>query len=253
MKHRRKQMNDPVRSPAQTMLSGEQIGAFYHDEFVEDQTRHFISLVPRSGNEKVVIDVGGGCGFFAKRLGEQIQRTVRVLDLDPASIDACERAGVQARRDDALNPHVVGDEEVVCFNLILHHLVGDSERVTRSLQRRALDVWRAHARAVFVNEYIYESYVGNLSGRLIFEITKSKLLSSIGRAVSGFIPSLKANTFGVGVRFRAHKEWRQFFESAGYRVTGHVVGESEPVSPAWRLLLIKCIRRDSFLLEPRIT
>ena len=59
-------------------------------------------------------------------------------------------------------------------------------------------------RAVFVNEYIYELYVGNVSGWLIFQVTKSRVLSWIGRVVSTVVPSLRAKTFGVSVRFRTH-------------------------------------------------
>ena len=42
------------------------------------------------------------------------------------------------------------------------------------------------------------------------------------------VPSLKANTFGVGVRFRAHGEWLRVFESAGYDVKSSVVLSTWP-------------------------
>jgi SAM-dependent methyltransferase len=236
----------------QKTLSNEQLEVFYHDEFVEDQTRDFISLVGTdAGGAKVVADIGGGCGFFAKRLSHLAGYTVKVIDTDPASVEACRRIGVAAVRGDALNPQMAGDEDIVSFNLILHHLVGTSEQVTLDLQRKALAVWRAHARALFVNEYIYESYVGNVSGWLIFQITKNRILSWIGRAVSTVVPSFRANTFGVGVRFRSHQEWVNVFALAGYDVKSSMIGDEEYVSPPLRLLLIKRIRRDSFLLKPR--
>jgi hypothetical protein len=236
----------------QRTLSSKQIAAFYHRHFVEDQAGDFLALVdPAMGADRVVVDVGGGCGFFAQRLTELTHRQIRVIDTDPGSVKACTSSGVEAVRGDALSPQIVGDEGIVCFNLILHHLVGPSERDTRDLQRKALAVWRNHTRAVFVNEYIYESYVATLSGWLIYQITKSRFLSWIGRAVSTVVPSLKANTFGVGVRFRAHREWVRLFASAGYEVKSRVTGREERVRPPLRLLLIRRIRRDSFLLHPR--
>ena len=102
-----------------------------------------------------------------------------------------------------------------------------------------------------MNEYIYERRVGNLSGWLIYAVTRSRLLSAIGRAVARLVPSLKANTFGVGVRIRAHDEWRAVFRQAGFEVLQTRRGEPEAVSPARRLLLIKSIRRDSFVLQRR--
>jgi hypothetical protein len=238
----------------QNTLSSKQLEAFYHDEFVEDQTRDFLSLVGvAGGGNKVVADIGGGCGFFAKRICHLSGHKVRVIDMDAASVEACRGAGIEAVRGDALNPQIVGDENIVSFNLVLHHLVGASEQVTFELQRKALAVWRAHVSAVFVNEYIYESYVGNLSGWLIFQITKSRVLSWIGRMASIVMPSLKANTFGVGVRFRAHQEWVRVFASAGYDVKARKLGEQEYISLPRRLLLIRRICRDSFLLQPHPT
>lgn len=238
-------------SSMQRTLSGEQVEAFYHDEFVEDQARDFVELVGRDSSGAYVLDIGGGCGFFAKRLAEITGCRITVIDTDPVSIEACRRAGIEAIKGDALDPGVRQNADVVTFNMILHHLIGSSERATESLQRDALALWREHARAIFVNEYIYESFIKNLSAKLIFLITKSRVLSAIGRTVARFIPAFKANTFGVGVRFRSRDEWQHLFASAGYEVKSSVLGAREKVVFPLRLLLIRDVRRDSFLLAPK--
>jgi hypothetical protein len=106
-------------------------------------------------------------------------------------------------------------------------------------------------RALFVQEYIYESYARDFSGWLIFQITKNQLLSWIGRLAAIIAPSLKANTFGVGVRFRSRREWLRLFESAGYEVHSSIAGSEDEVSVPRRMMFIKGTRRDSFLLQPR--
>lgn len=234
----------------QRTLSAEQIEAFYHSEFVEDQVRDFTELLVNIPAGSLVVDVGGGCGFFAKQLSDRAGLKACVIDSDPQSIDTCFAAGIDARLDDALAPHIKGDENTACFNLILHHLVGGSEAATVNLQKQALLVWRDQVKAVFVNEYIYESYIGNLSGWLIFQITNSRLLSSLGKFVARIVPAFRANTFGIGVRFRAHREWIDLFASAGYSTLDRRIGQEEKVALPLRLLLIKCIRRDSYLLRP---
>jgi hypothetical protein len=235
----------------QRVLATNQIEAFYHDEFVADQTRHFMKLAASQvATGEVVVDVGGGCGFFAESLARASGLTVRVLDSDPGSVASCHQRQVPAVLGDALTPRIQGDERVVCFNLILHHLVGEGERATRDLQRGAMTAWRQQARAIFVNEYIYESFLGNISAALIYRITSSSVLSWIGRQVARVVPAFRANTFGVGVRFRAHEEWIREFRAAGYEVAARELGVPERVSPALRLLLIRQIRRDSFLLQP---
>ena len=187
----------------QKTVSQDQITAFYHDQFVKNQVEDFIALsgfsvTPSLDNS---VDMGGGSGFFAKALQNRIHQKVRVLDSDSQSIDFCKQKGIDATYGDALKPTIVGDENIVCFNLILHHVVGRSEHETYKMQGHALAVWHSTVHAVFVNEYIYESYViNNFSGWLIYQITSHSVLSGLGRFVAKLSPSLKANTFGVGVR-----------------------------------------------------
>ena len=238
----------------QKLLKPDQLEAFYHDNFVKSQVADFIALTRSLLNPsfKVIVDIGGGVGYFAKAIQNAMGLPVRVLDSDIRSIECCKQAGIDAVKDDALNPTIVGDESVICFNLILHHLVSVSEPETRRLQKQALSVWRSTAQIVFVNEYIYESYfMTNFSGWLIFKITSSTVLSKIGSFMAKFAPSLKANTFGVGVRFRSHAEWREIFSSLGFEIMDTVIGPQEYVSLPRRCLLIKNCRRDSLLLKPK--
>jgi SAM-dependent methyltransferase len=244
------------QSTQQVMLEESQIAAFYVDCFAVNQVNHFERLTDfRSlGSIKLVVDIGGGCGYFAKELNAKTGLRVRVIDSDERSIEACARHNIKSIEGvigDALNPEVKGDEDVVCFNLLLHHLIAKNEHETRELQKKAIVAWRDKVRYVFVNEYIYDSFFGYASGRIIFEITKSKLLSAIGRLVSEVVPSFKANTFGVGVRFRAHAEWIELFEECGYEVVSKAYSEPDYTSLPLRALLIREVRKDSFLLKRR--
>lgn len=234
----------------QNKLTREQIVAFDHDEFVDDQVRHFSALVhPIVPLSAAVVDVGGGRGYFASAVTAATGRQVLVIDTDAESVSACVARGVRAQVGDALKPNAEVSSAVVCFNLVLHHLVADSERETHRLQTAALRAWRSRSAFVFVNEYIYESFFGNLSGKLIYLITQSAILSALARIGSRWVPALKANTLGVGVRFRSDQEWRSLFADAGYRVVAIEKGRDEPISKVWRLLLIKRIARDSYCLS----
>ena len=234
----------------QKALSADALTEFYHDHFVEDQVRDFLKLVgPVTIANAMVADVGGGCGFFARELQDRSGWQVRVLDMDGNSIETCKKNGVAAKLADALKPEMDGDEVVASFNLILHHLVGSTTAQTRDMQVLALRSWVTQAERLFVNEYVYESYlVPRISAYLIWVITSSKVLSFLGGMVSRVVPSLRANTFGVGVRFRAADEWVDLFRQAGYEVVASQRGSDEGVSVARRMLLIKSCRRDSFVL-----
>ena len=235
----------------QSKLSSDQLFEFYHDEFVLDQIQHFSELFDNSEKpiNGVLVDVGGGVGYFARIIQEQSNYSVRVIDTDPVSINRCKLAGLEAIIGDATNLDPMGDEAVVCFNLILHHLVSTSDKKTKELQTKAINVWKRTGCTLFINEYIYDSYLKNISGWLIYHITKSQILSTIGKVISSVVPTLRANTFGVGVRFRSHKEWETIFKEEGFTITGVKLGKEETVKLPLRLLLIKTIRRDSYLLK----
>jgi hypothetical protein len=233
----------------QRVLKTERIEEFYHDMFVTTQVRDFVDFVAETKLPvKKVIDIGGGCGFFADALAKKTGLDAHVVDMDPGSVAACIEKGVPAELGDALNPTQRGDEDVVSFNLILHHLVAASDAETEALQKRAVAAWQGKSKAVFVNEYIYDSYIGNTSGWLIYRITASRLLSALGQAVAKFAPSLRANTFGTGVRFRANQEWINLFDRLGFKVAAYRRGSEEHVSLARKMLMIKSCRRDSYLL-----
>lgn len=240
-------MRNSEASNAQRHLANEQTAEFYHDHFVADQVDHFLKLVgPASYG--VVVDVGGGCGFFARSLQTVSTWRTRVLDIDPYSVAICREHGLQAEVADALMPLHRGDESIVSFNLMLHHLIGQDEASTRMLRIEALRVWKSKAKQLFVHEYIYESGgLGGFSAYLIYAITSNRLLSFVGRTVARFIPSLHANTFGVGVRFRSDAAWQALFKEAGWKMKSHIRGVEEPISLARRFLLIQSCRRDSFL------
>lgn len=233
----------------QSELSASQIKSFYHDEFVADQVADFKALLGSGPRPELVADKGGGCGYFARALSSHMGLRTRVIDSDPESVRICIAAGQIAEIGNALSPNIHGDEQVVTFNLMLHHLVADDDATTRSLQMAALREWHSIGVRLFVNEYIYESYVKGAAGWLIYQITRSQALSTIGRLVAIFVPSFKANTFGVGVRFRSRGEWIRLFEEAQFRVIASRTGRAEHVAWPLRILLIREIRRDSFVLE----
>ena len=233
----------------QRILKTEQVEEFYHDVFVTSQVRDFVDFVGQTKLPvKKVIDIGGGCGFFADALAQKPDVEAQAIDMDPDSAAASIEKGTPAEIGDALNLAQRGDEDVVSFNLILRHLVAASDIETEAMQKRSVAVWQHKAKAAFDNEYIYGSYIGNASGWLIYQITSSQLFSALGQAVAKFVPSLRANTFGTGVRFRANQEWIDLFDSLGFKVAAYRRGPEENVSLARRMLMIRSCRRDSYLL-----
>jgi hypothetical protein len=242
---------------SQKQLQPEALQAYYTDAVTDDQVQHFLDLSKAFHLDRPikVVDLGGGFGHFAQRLEEAGGVSVRVVDTDVASIKACHDRGLSdARLGDALSPPILGDEHVASFNLVLHHLVGDSLASTHKLQAQALKAWRDHIDYVFIHEYVYESHLfPDLAGKLTYAITSNKVLSWIASRISRLpmFKALRANTFGVGVRFRSNASWRALFEECGYEVVGFAPGPFESMPLARQLLFAKSKRRDSYVLKPR--
>lgn len=241
-------LNQQAVSAGQMVLSEEQLLAFQHDEYVDKQVRHFRLLVPSLPERPSVVDVGGGYGFFANRVEEEVGRHGRLIDSDSAAVNYCTQQGIDAELGDAIRLTSRDDDAVVWFNLIPSHPVASSERGTYKLQSAALSQWGSGVPQAFVNEFIYESFVFGLSRRLIHEITRGRVLSWIGRKVAKVIRAFAANAFGIGVRFSSLAEWRRLFALAGSEIKRALQGEPEEIFLPLRSLFIRQIRRDSFVL-----
>lgn len=48
----------------QKILSAEQVEAFYHDEFVDDQVRHFVAMFGAEAAHKTLLTWEAGAGFL---------------------------------------------------------------------------------------------------------------------------------------------------------------------------------------------
>ena len=245
-------MNVPL--PPQRLLEAGRIAAFHHDEFVESQLVDFTELLGDDiGAHHRVVDIGGGVGHFAAALAARMGCRTRVVDVDQDSVSRARARGLDAEVGDAVTTRAADGAHVATLNLILHHLVAPGFGTTARLQASALAnfVRVGGPKWLFVNEYIYESFVADRVGAaLIYGITASPTVSAAASTVARAVPSLQANTFGVGVRFRTAKEWLEMFRRTGWQVARSKRGPEEQISLPRRLAFgLRSIRRDSFLLE----
>jgi len=238
----------------QKKLNKYQIENFQNFLGDESQVDNLLNMVPYHffTADRVIVDVGGGNGFFYELLKNKINSKVVILDSDLNSIERCTEKGMTAYFDDVLNLEYKGRSDIVCFNLTLHHLIGENEELTYEMQCNALRVFAGKSIYLFIDEYSYDSFIFGLSGKLIYNITSNKFLSKIASIISIFFPSLKANTFGVGVRFREMNEWINLFEFSGYKVIKIIKGENIRIPFLRRLLFIRRQTKDSFLLIKKL-
>ena len=176
-------------------------------------TKHIDAAYPRG--DFCFLDVGGGTGRFTDRiLANYPQANGTILDNSPFLLG---RNKPHPRKElvedcaahiDRLPRHY----DLVFFNWVRHHLVGEDYRESVSHAERAL---RAAAKLltprghISVFENIYEGLiVGNAPGRIIFQLTSAK-------SIAPLIHRLGANTARIGVCFQSRVGWERILRNAG--------------------------------------
>ncbi|MDH5325920.1 MAG: hypothetical protein OEY58_10695 [Gammaproteobacteria bacterium] len=105
-----------------------------------------------------------------------------------------------------------GCYDVVFFNWLLHHLVGDSYSETikniKSCISESKHLLSARGRiSIFENNYD-GILIDTLPSYMVFQLTSMKAIAPITR-------KLGANTAGVGVCFLSRKSWEQVIQDSG--------------------------------------
>ncbi|MBK6849840.1 MAG: methyltransferase domain-containing protein [Proteobacteria bacterium] len=178
------------------------------------------------------LDVGGGNGKFADRLLAQYPRCSGTV-LEPSELllgknqpDARKRLVCAAIEDAA--GRIEGPFDLICLNLLLHHLVAGSYRRTQANMRTTLRLcrgWLGPRGRLSIFENIYNGrWLDSFPSRAIFHLTSSRLLAPwAGR--------LGANTAGVGVCFQSSRQWKHLLRDVGLRVVQYA--EDSPWDPPW--------------------
>jgi len=160
------------------------------------------------------LDIGGGNGVFTDRVLEHYPHSEAIL-LDNAS-NLIEINTQHPRKTILLDSvenmekyFTVYDIDIVFINWVLHHLVSDTYKKTRSNVENTLAILHRNERikyvAVFENMYngiLFDT----LPGKLIYHLTSLQ-------SIKGLTRKMGANTAGVGVSFLSKKTWIKLFSS----------------------------------------
>ena len=178
-----------------------------------------IELLSSLGKKSLMgLDVGGGIGKFASVVAENVEGCKVIVvdnsDLVSGSFVDSEQCSLIEADWFEYDPEIKFD--FVIFKTVLHHFVESSDKKTKEAQvlglLKAADVLKDDG-VLIIEENFYESALGfaDLSGRLIYEITKMRSIEKLTR-------KLGANTAGEGVRFRSMIAWTKIFEESGFKI-----------------------------------
>lgn len=166
-----------------------------------------------------LLDVGGGNGRYADKLLNAFkQLSVTVLEPDShlaAKNSDNERKSVVNATYQSFVEQCDERYDIVCFNWVLHHFVGDDYATTRQLQLAGLHAARRLLNPgglILIFENFYDGYaLDDAPGRLIYELTSSRRMKNI-------TAKLGANTAGVGVAFHSEFSWLQLLQQAEFDI-----------------------------------
>src|SRR5688572_4828486 len=214
--------------------------AHFDTEYVTPQlwkklTRRIDADFPRGDFR--FLDVGGGSGRFTDRLLAAYPQA-RGTILDNSSL-------LLGRNTPHARKHLIEDSaehmhrfdrryDLVFFNWVLHHLVGDDYRdslahIDHAL-RAATGLLTPRGR-ISVFENIYDGLiVGNAPSHIIFRLTSAK-------AIAPLIRRLGANTARVGVCFQSKAGWERILGNAGIDSLEYEADSRKHIPWTWRAFL----------------
>ena len=183
------------------------------------------------------LDVGGGSGRFTDRLLAAYPKAHgTILDNSPLLLGKnTSHSRKHIIEDSAEHMHRLDRRyDLVFFNWVLHHLVGDDYRQSLAhiehALRAATGLLTPRGR-ISVFENVYDGLiVGNAPGRIIFGLTSAK-------AISPLIHRLGANTARVGVCFQSKAGWERILGNAGIDSLEYEADSRKHIPWTWRAFL----------------
>ena len=224
---------------AMKQLSDEQLATF-DTEYVTDAlweilARHIDQTHP--DGRFTFLDIGGGNGVFADRLlaaypaaeGAVLDNSRLLLDRNKPN----PRKTLIEESAENLD-RLEGRYDLVFFNWVLHHLVGDGYRksvvhVDQTLRKAAALLTPDGHISIFENMY-NGLIVDNAPSHIIFNLTSAKTIAPI-------IRRLGANTARLGVCFQSKSSWQNILRNAGIASVNYGEDRPWPVPWPWKTFL----------------
>lgn len=224
---------------AMKQLSDEQLATFDTEYVTEALWAILTGQIDRTHPDGhfTFLDIGGGNGVFADRLlAAYPDAKGAVLDNSRLLLD---RNKPNPRKtlieESAENLEQLGGKyDLVFFNWVLHHLVGDGygksvRHVDQTLRKAAALLTPNGHISIFENMY-NGLLIDNAPSHIIFNLTSAK-------AIAPIIRRLGANTARLGVCFQSKSRWQRILRDAGIGSVDYDEDSPWPVPLAWRTFL----------------
>lgn len=221
----------------------------YWDVFNENLVQHI-----RTDKYFEVLDIGGGNGAFADALIRRFPMlVVTVLDNSEYLLSHNKPHprkkliyGSATELDKVLGER---SYDLISFNWVLHHLVGETRRQSLDIVRNTLSDARLHLNpggVISVVENLYPGLVfDRYPGAFIFRLTNIRW-----QPAADFVRRVGFNTAGVGVDFMSPKLIRQLIDEAGLYISTEGLYDRWGYNPLIRLgLLTKPMRMENLWLR----
>jgi hypothetical protein len=184
------------------------------------------------------IDIGGGNGKFTDRLlAAYPNATGTVLDNSQLLLDRNThnpRKLLLNASIENLETEVTQRYDIVFFNWVFHHLVGESYAESRRNIAKTLTkvetLLTDRGRLSIIDNMYNGSLVDGLPSWLIYQATSSK-------AIAKLVKKGGANTAGVGVCFLSRQLWHTTLRDAGLEILKYSDDEPWEIPWTWHALL----------------
>lgn len=214
-----------MATPEIIKLAEARVESFDHDATAVHAVAPVVDAIRRlsSLNHNLkLLDVGGGNGTFLDTMLKALpESTGTLVEMSKAMADKneasdrktviCENFLEWARAAEKRSARY----DVIFFNFVLHHFIGNNRSQSILLQRNALHAAQsilAEGGLIVVYEIHYNGlFKDEIPSRLIHTLASSRILAPLTRRMG-------ANTAGYGVCFHSESYWRSLYSLLGLRI-----------------------------------
>ncbi|WP_301102380.1 methyltransferase domain-containing protein [Propionivibrio sp.] len=214
-----------MASPEIIKLAEARVESFDHDATAVHAVAPVVDAIRRLSslnNNFKLLDVGGGNGSFLDTMLKALpESTGTLVEMSKGMADknetcdrktiVCENFLEWAKATEKCSARY----DVIFFNFVLHHFVGNNRSQSILLQKTAINAAQsilADGGLIVVYEIHYNGlFQDEIPSRLIHTLASSRILAPLTRRMG-------ANTAGYGVCFHSERYWRSLYSRHGLRI-----------------------------------
>lgn len=219
---------------------------------------HKILEEMKKKEQLMILDIGGGGGYFARYMKEQIRggngyTKLKIFVIDTVTYDAwdIEDDDIEYILCDAVNLSNIFEKEsfdYIFCNMFVHHLIGNNYKASANIRKNVFEsvekILKKDGKLLVTDNFNDGFLLNSISCRIVYALT-----TCTNPVLRPLFFRLGAHSAGSGVCMMSEKMWENLLEDTGFRIIQKQLSKSDKWSWIKKIVLLnKYYRQRCFLV-----